>query len=99
MRIAIHDYAGFSFPLALSGEMARRGHQVLHLFSEASGGPKALTSHLPEGALQVINVGHHRINKDNLFKRWAQERQYGNHAVTQLHQWRPNVIISGSTPL
>ncbi len=49
--------------------------------------------------MQVINVGHHRINKDNLFKRWAQERQYGNHAVTQLHQWRPNVIISGNTPL
>ncbi len=99
MRIAIHDYAGFSFPLELSCEMARRGHHVLHLFSEASGGPKALNDHRQERGLQVINIGHNRINKDNLFKRWVQERQYGNHAVTQLQQWRPKVIISGNTPL
>ena len=29
--MVVHDYSGFPFPVQLSRELARRGHQVLHL--------------------------------------------------------------------
>lgn len=99
MRIAIHDYAGFSFSFALSWELSRRGHRVMHLFTQASGGPKASCDQFQNENLQIINIGKHIVDKDNLLKRWVQERRYGNFAVHQLNQWQPDVVISGNTPL
>jgi len=99
MRIAVHDYAGFSFPLDLSIELSQRGHNVLHIFSEASGGPKASFDEEGHQRLHIANVGIERVEKDNLLKRWVQERRYGNLAIRELDKWRPDVIISGNTPL
>ncbi len=42
MRIAVHDYAGFSFPLDLSIELSQRGHSVLHLFSRSKRRPESI---------------------------------------------------------
>ena len=99
MRIAIHDYAGFSFPLELSSELSKRGHNVLHLFSEASGGPKASFKEKLNKKLQIVNIGSDSVEKDNFLKRWIQERRYGELAIKELDQWRPDVVISGNTPL
>ena len=99
MRIAVHDYAGFSFPLELSSELSKRGHTVLHLFSEASGGPKASFINRNNQKLQIVNIDGDSIEKDNFLKRWIQERRYGALAVKELNRWQPDVIISGNTPL
>jgi len=99
MRIAVHDYAGFSFPLELSRELSTRGHDVLHLFTEASGGPKASFKAGGNGKLQLVNIDIDRVKKDNFLKRWLQERRYGDLAVNQLNKWQPDVIISTNTPL
>ena len=99
MRIAVHDYAGFSFPLELSSELSKRGHTVLHLFSEASGGPKASFINRNNQKLQIVNIDSDSIEKDNFLKRWIQERRYGALAVKELNRWQPDVIISGNTPL
>lgn len=42
MRILVHDYAGYAFPLQLSRALARRHHQVLHLYSGSFQAPKGL---------------------------------------------------------
>ena len=99
MRIAIHDYAGFAFPLELSKEFSKRGHHVLHLFTDASGGPKANLNQMCHQHLQVTNVMIENIEKDHLLKRWLQERRYGKLAVNSLDRWQPEVVISGNTPL
>ena len=99
MRIAIHDYAGFSSPLELSIELSKRGHNVLHLFTEASGGPKASFEEKSNEKLQIANIDIDRVEKDNLLKRWLQERRYGDLAIKELNKWQPDVIISGNTPL
>ena len=99
MRIAVHDYAGFSFPLELSSQLSKRGHTVLHLFSEASGGPKASFINRNNQKLQIVNIDSDSIEKDNFLKRWIQERRYGALAVEELNRWQPDVIISGNTPL
>ena len=77
MRIAVHDYAGFSFPLELSRELSKRGHAVLHLFTEASGGPKASFKASGNGNLQIVDIDIDRVRKDNFLRRWLQERRYG----------------------
>ena len=99
MRIAINDYAGFSFPLDLSSELSNRGHDVLHIFSEASGGPKASIDEGIHQKLKISNIDINTVEKDNLLKRWLQERRYGDLAVKELDKWRPDVVISGNTPL
>lgn len=99
MRIAISDYAGFSFPLGLSIEFTKRKHYVLHLFTEASGGPKASLKERYCDKLQIFNIDIEKVEKDNLLKRWIQERHYGNLVIKKLRKWLPDVIISGNTPL
>ena len=99
MRIAMHDYAGFSFPLDLSIELAQRGHNVLHLFSQDSGGPKASFDDESHQRLKITNVSLENLDKDNYFKRWGQERRYGDLVIKELGKWRPDVVVSGNTPL
>lgn len=33
MKILVHDYPGYAFPIQLSRELAKRGHRVLHAFA------------------------------------------------------------------
>ena len=99
MRIAVHDYAGFSFPLEMSSELSKRGHNVLHLFTEASGGPKDSFKGRNHQNLKIINVDSDSVDKDNFLKRWLQERRYGDLAINELGKWQPDVVISGNTPL
>jgi colanic acid biosynthesis glycosyl transferase WcaI len=99
MRIAIHDYAGFPFPLGLSCELAKRGHYVLPLFTKASGGPKAAFEEIGFKNLELFNIYFDLIDKDNFIRRWLQERRYGDLAIKKLAEWRPDVVISGNTPL
>jgi putative colanic acid biosynthesis glycosyltransferase WcaI len=99
MRIAIHDYAGFPFPLELSSELSKKGHDVLHLFTYASGGPKASFEERQTDRLKIVNIRTKRVEKDNFLKRWMQERHYGSLAINELAAWQPDFILSGNTPL
>lgn len=99
MRIAINDYAGFSFPLELSRELSRRGHNVLHVYSEASGGPKASPDQNGDKRLRIANLDVGSVEKENLLKRWRQERLYGDLAIKKLNDWQPDLVISANTPL
>lgn len=99
MRIAIHDYAGFGFPLSLSKELADRGHYVLHLYTQASGGPKTSFEEYHSKYLHIVNIDEYYVDKDSFLHRWLQERRYGNLAIGYLKSWVPDVVISGNTPL
>lgn len=99
MRIAIHDYAGFPFPFELSRALSRRGHNVLHLFTQSSGGPKAAFGESGKGGLDLACIAAQAVEKDHFFKRWRQERRYGSFAVAELENWRPDFLISANTPI
>ncbi|MEA2536558.1 MAG: colanic acid biosynthesis glycosyl transferase WcaI, partial [Chloroflexota bacterium] len=47
LRIAVHDYSGHPFQVQLSRELARRGHEVLHLYSTTFQTPKGPLDPLP----------------------------------------------------
>jgi colanic acid biosynthesis glycosyl transferase WcaI len=85
--------------LGLSIELSQRGHDVLHVFSKASGGPKASFEKKSLKNLKLAGISVKSVEKDNLLKRWVQERHYGDMAIRELKKWRPDVLISANTPL
>jgi len=98
MRLFIHDYCGHPFQFDLSQELAKRGHQVVHVYTQASGGPKAGFDVATKN-LEVKNLVVKDIKKRNFVYRWLQESSYGNLITNFIDQWKPDVIISANTPL
>ncbi len=99
MRVAVNDYAGHPFTFSLSRELARRGNEVLYLYTTSSGGPKAAFSTVSEGSLSSRNIDISRVVKQNLLSRRRKESQYGAKVARQMHAWRPDVVLSSTTPL
>jgi colanic acid biosynthesis glycosyl transferase WcaI len=103
MRILVHDFAGHAFAISLSRELARRGHGVDHAYCAS-----LVTT--PQGALQrreddppglqfhPIDLGE-PLQKTAFLKRWRQERRYGRLAARLVEEVRPDVVLSGQTPL
>ncbi|MGC4014573.1 MAG: glycosyltransferase family 4 protein [Luteolibacter sp.] len=103
MRILIHDYAGHAFPTALSRELARRGHEVAHVF--------ASDLQTPRGDLKLRDtdapgLGFHEIPMDpdyprfkySFLRRRSMEIGYGKRAAAFIRDWKPDAVLSGNTP-
>ncbi|RAK52640.1 glycosyltransferase family 4 protein [Phenylobacterium deserti] len=102
MRIAIHDYAGHPFVFELSRQLAREGHQVGHFFFEGDPGPKGATERKADDpeTLQIFPIAiSEPYRKDQLLKRRSQDIEYGRKAGAEIAAFRPDVILSGNTPL
>ncbi len=102
MRILIHDFGGYSFPVQLSRALADRGHNVHYLcfqpvcagrgrLEERSGDPASLD--LDQVALQSS------YDKGNLIRRYWQERTYGKALADRVHAIQPDIVLSANTPL
>ena len=102
MRILIHDYAGHPFQVELSRSLARRGHDVLHVFSGSN-----LT---PQGALQkaaddpaTFNVKPivlaEQIKKGDLIRRRGQEIEHGERVCREIEAFKPDVMASANSAL
>src|SRR5580704_14927259 len=102
MRILIHDYAGYPFPLDLSRELAQRGHQVWHVhfhdIQELKAGCMAETRN--EGTLTILGLTlGETFDKHSLFRRRSQDLRYARLAAGQIAAFRPDVVLSGNAPL
>jgi glycosyltransferase involved in cell wall biosynthesis len=102
MRIAVHDYAGHAFQFELSRQLARQGHEVCHFFFAGDAGPKGDARRLETDSetfsVQPIETpGEYR--KDRFFQRRANDIVYGRIAGARIAAFRPDVVISGNTPL
>lgn len=102
MRILLHDYAGHPFQIQLSRSLARRGHDLLHLYCG-----KLLT---PRGALartdsdpptfEVAPIHPRRtISRKNLVRRRFQEMAYGRQVLDAAKGFRPDIVVSANAPL
>lgn len=99
MRILIHDYAGHPFQFDLSRELARRDHDVLHVYTSSSGGPKAGFEEAGTPSLRVRNIVSEAVNKEQFFRRRQQESRYGDKVTSLLSKWNPDIVVSANTPL
>lgn len=102
MRVLVHDYSGHPFQVQLSRELARRGHEVLHLHCSSFLTGKGALERRPGDpatfAVEGIGLGV-PFEKYAFVKRWRQERQYGQLCADRIERFRPDVVISSNTPL
>lgn len=102
MRIAIHDYAGHPFVFELSRQLAHSGHEVRHFFFEGDPGPKGDARTRDDDAsgfsVQPINISA-AYRKDQLLRRRRQDIEYGRNAGAAIAAFKPDVVLSGNTPL
>ncbi len=103
MRILVHDYSGHPFQVQLSRELARRGHQLLHLYNGSNPTtPKGAVDRRPEdaGRIDIEGVELPRvIEKSSFLDRWKLERLYGRLLHNRIASFDPDVVICANTPL
>ncbi|MBT8399409.1 MAG: glycosyltransferase family 4 protein [Rhodothermia bacterium] len=103
MKIVVHDYGGYPFPVQLSRSLASRGHEVTHIYCRslwttprAGLEPRADD---PHGlTIRPIKLKED-VSKYSFFKRWRQERSYGRLLRGAVAEISPDVVLSGNTPL
>lgn len=102
MRIVLHDYPGHAFPVQLSRELARRGHEVHHLHTTFFQGPKGKLQKLPDDPdgfhIEGLSLGE-AFAKYSFVKRWQQERAFGHILADRIEALNPDVVFSGNAPL
>lgn len=104
MKILLHDFPGHDFSIALSRELARLGHMVLHLYCADYPSP-----HLSLGGgivgesvagLTVEAIAHDQTYRNlSPLRRLRDDRHYGQRLAARAAQFQPQVILSGNGPL
>ena len=103
MRIVVHDYSGHPFQVQLSRELARGGHEVLHLHSESfqtpKGGVLPRASDPPSFAVEGVNIGESFSKYGHFVRRRRQEIRYGKIVARRIAAFGPDVVLSANAPL
>jgi glycosyltransferase involved in cell wall biosynthesis len=102
MKIVVNDHSGHAFTLELSRQFAQSGHEILHAYSVSFQSPKGNFEDLPVSGsgLTVLPITiKGKFDKYSLLKRRKQEIEYARQLITQLDAFRPNVVLSDTTPL
>ncbi len=101
MRILVHDYVGHPFQPQMSRELAARGHEVLHVYCGSFDTPRGtlrkLAGDAPGFDVEAIDLGA-EIPKNNFFRRFQMEAEYGQRLVEVCRRFQPEVVLSGNTP-
>jgi colanic acid biosynthesis glycosyl transferase WcaI len=102
LRIVLHDYAGHPFQIQLSRELARRGHEVHHIYFASDVTPRgALTPRADDPASLVIKGIDIKgpFDKFSYWKRLRYEREYGANAAAYINEVDPDVLICTNVPV
>jgi colanic acid biosynthesis glycosyl transferase WcaI len=102
MRILVHDYPGQPFQPQLSRHLAKRGHEVQHVYFADFQAPRGALTRRPDDppgfAIRGISLGR-PFEKYNFFKRVFQEIAYGRKLAAAIGEFRPDVALAGNAPL
>ena len=102
MRILVHDYAGYPYAAQLSRALARRGHEILHVFSSSVPTPQGGIERRPDdpATLQFKEIKLSRtIEKGKLRLRRKLEIEHGHRVGEEIRRFRPDFVLSGNSPL
>ncbi|HEY3142883.1 MAG TPA: glycosyltransferase family 4 protein, partial [Acidimicrobiales bacterium] len=101
LRILVHDFAGHPFQIDLSRSLARRGHQVHHVYCESYTSGKGRFDVGPdETGLSVTGVpAGQEFARYSPARRVSQEIAYGRRFVEVAGSFRPDVILACNVPL
>ncbi len=99
MRVLIHDFGAYAFPVTLSQTLHGRGYDVGHAYCNSL----ITTPHnVCERAtsFESLPIQTSRpLNKYNLVQRWIQEQEYGRLAARTILDFKPDIVISANAPL
>jgi len=101
MKFVVHDYCGHPFQVQLSRTLARRGHDVTHLYFADEPGPKGNlandTKNPPSLRIVGITLGK-PVSQTALIARRFNDIAYGREAARIIQSLKPDAVISGNTP-
>jgi colanic acid biosynthesis glycosyl transferase WcaI len=102
LRILIHDFAGHPFQLQLSRALSKRGYTVLHVYSKSVQTPKGAVQKRYDDVknFDVIGISQDKpFPKYSILKRWLAEKSYSQNLLKISDDFKPDIVISGNTPL
>jgi glycosyltransferase involved in cell wall biosynthesis len=102
MRCLIHDFAGHPFQVQLSRELAARGHYVAHAFPTGLPGPKGRLepSKTDSDRLSISPIAlSGSFRKYSPSRRFVTQRQYARDMKALIGRHKPDVVLSGNTPI
>ena len=103
MRILLNDFCGHASQIALSRELARRGHTVLHVyFADNLSTPKGDTEVGEHGAGSLAIEGLHvpmKFSKHSIRTRRKVDCAYGRAVAEKIFSFEPDIVISANMPL
>lgn len=101
-RIVVCDPSGHPFQVQLSRELARRGHQVLHLYWSDFLTPHGLLNRqdwdVASFSIAGVSIGEPH-SKNSFIRRRRQEKQFGILAWECAQAFRPHVFVSCNMPI
>ena len=103
MRILVNEFCGHAFQVELSRELARRGHQVLHLYfadnlSTPKGNIEPGENEPPNFAVEGMHISM-KFSKHSVKTRRKVDIAYGKAVAARGAAFRPDVVISANMPL
>ena len=97
MHVVVHDYFGHAFPAQLARELARRGHEVLHLhcssFVTGKGRLERTETDPPGLQFESVELGK-PFAKYDVVRRVADELRTGRALAQLVRGFRPDVVLS-----
>ena len=102
MRICICDYSGHPFQVQLSRELARRGHDLLHLFFSEFQTPHGRLQRdaddPPSLAIEGVSLGE-PFAKYSFLRRRSQEIAIGDRIARRIAAFAPEIIVGCNLPI
>jgi colanic acid biosynthesis glycosyl transferase WcaI len=102
MRIFVNEFSGHPFQVQLSRELARRGHEIEHVyFSGNTSTPKGtMTGDSENLNVYGLNIrGSFAQHKHSIRRRRAADIEYGAVVADAVRKFNPDAVISCNMPL
>jgi len=102
VRILLHDYSGHAFLVQLARQLARDGHQVLHVHFPGFQTPKGPLTPQPGDPPGFETRGLSlpgEFAKYSYVKRLGQELAYGRLLARTIRDWKPEIVFSANSTL
>ncbi|HOJ34805.1 MAG TPA: glycosyltransferase family 4 protein [Candidatus Hydrogenedentes bacterium] len=101
MRVMNHDYAGHPFQCDLSRTLAKRGHEVCHVYAASNDAPRGDLERRENDPAGLEFVALHlprRIQKQAFLERRRLELTYAHMLADRIRSNPPDIVLSGNTP-
>ena len=99
MRVLIHDFGAYAFPVTLSHALQNRGYEVGHAYCDSLVTTPRNVGQRPSDVTLLPIQTSRPLNKYNLVQRWIQEQEYGRLATRVILEFDPDIVISANAPL